>query len=142
MGTARTVNRLHRASHEQLVDYITRALAQGRLRGLSDQEIANVATHALGFVVTKGNIKGVRVELELRKNKGSKTITVEGVVPLTACDRPIRVSAMHWLQFLDEAELLEESIVDTWGKVTYHPDARRLSLMLSHGPLSTKIKDL
>lgn len=141
MSSHRLVNRLSRAKHGHLVDYITRALAQGRLRGLTDQDIANSATHALGFPVTKGNIKGVRTELELRKNQGSATLTCESVVPLTVCDRPTRVAAMQWLQFLDEAELLEESIVDSWGKVTFSPSSNRLSLETSHGPLSTKIKE-
>jgi hypothetical protein len=135
----RLVNRLTHQKHEKLTDFFVRSLAQGRLTNLTDVEIANLCTAGLGFPVTIGNVKGVRRELDLRKEQGHSTFRSVPNVPVTSCDRSIRIAAMRWLMFLDHADLLPDSPDLAWSKLTVSPDSSQFYLETEHGPIVARI---
>ena len=139
MGAKRTVIRLTQSQRNELDDYLTRALAQGRFKNQTAEQIAVIAAHATGLPVTRGHIKGAQDRLGIEKHRGRVGLVPAGRMKLDAVPRHVRVAAMNWLIFLDNKELLEVSVWDSWPLIEFDPKADQLYLPTEHGTLQSPI---
>lgn len=134
-----TKNRLSISEQSKLDQYITRALAQGRLRDLTIPGIAAVCEQGLGWKVSPGNVKGALTRLDISPGRGHAGLKVPSTITLGDAPREVRVAAMNWLTFLEEHDLLELSIWESWPKVSFDPKAGSLTLPTSHGPIVGRV---